>query len=132
MKDVRIFFLIGFTLAILASATDVSSKKSATDVTSKKSAARVTDRKSATEVTAGKESAIKVIDKDSATGVSGEESIFQSSQKKEGVRRRFRRMLGRRTQCIPKLKTFCQVFTHNDVNKPFCLTVIVKHCVGLD
>ena len=48
------------------------------------------------------------------------------------VKKRYRRMLGHRTRCIPVVKVFCKVFTRHKVTKKFCLTVPMKICWGLD
>ena len=45
---------------------------------------------------------------------------------------RVRRMLGRRTECVPTLKNFCSMFTYGKTTKRFCLTVTVKKCTALD
>ena len=48
------------------------------------------------------------------------------------VQKRYRRMLGQRTRCIPVLKKYCKVFTRNNVTKNFCIKVFVEKCWGLD
>ena len=48
------------------------------------------------------------------------------------MKRRYRRMLGQRSKCVPVMKLFCKIFKHLDVSEKFCLKVPVVTCWGLD
>ena len=48
------------------------------------------------------------------------------------MKRRYRRMLGQRSKCVPVMKLFCKIFKHLDVSEKFCLEVPVVTCWGLD
>ena len=45
---------------------------------------------------------------------------------------RVRRIVGRRTECVPDFRRFCKKFTHGKITKRFCLVVNVNRCTALD
>ena len=48
------------------------------------------------------------------------------------LKKRFRRSFGYKTQCIPVLKTKCQVFRVNKLEKNFCVKYTEYYCTALD